>query len=94
MTTADETSSLHALAQPLDPGRRLVEATSRQNVGQRHPFVGHTVEPRVLGQVAEAAAAVDDPSEGLGGAPEHLEQARLARTVAADETYLVARRAQ
>ena len=48
------------------------------------------VEPRVLGQVAEAAGAVHDAGVGVCGAAQHLEQARLAGPVAADQADLVA----
>ena len=46
--------------------------------------------PRVLREVAERALAVDDTGRGGRGAAEHLEQARLAGAVAADEADLVA----
>ena len=48
------------------------------------------VEPRVLRQVAEAAAAVHDAGVRVGGAAEHLQQAGLAGAVAADQPDLVA----
>ena len=49
------------------------------------------VDPRILRQVAEAALAHDLAARRLERAAEHLEQARLAGAVAADEADLVAR---
>ena len=48
------------------------------------------VEPGVLRQVAEPAAAVHDPGVRVGRAAEHLQQAGLAGAVAADQADLVA----
>ena len=81
---------LHLDAQLLDADHGLVEPAARQDVAHGRGGVVDAVEPRVLGQVAEAAGAVDDPGEGHLRAAQHLEQARLAGAVAADQADLVA----
>ncbi len=48
------------------------------------------VEPWVLREVAEAAAAVHDAGVRVGGPAEHLQEAGLAGAVAADQPDLVA----
>ena len=81
---------LHLDAQLLDAHHGLVEAAARQDVAHAGGGVVDAVEARVLGQVAEAAGAVDDAGVGRLGAAQHLEQARLAGAVAADQPDLVA----
>src|SRR3546814_10051818 len=81
---------LHLQAQLLDAGHRLVEPAPGEDVAHRRGGLVDAVELRVLGQVAEPAAAVDYAGEGRVGATEHLEQAGLAGAVAAHEADLVA----
>ena len=81
---------LHLEAQLLDAHHGLVEPPARQDVAHRGGGVVDAVEPRVLGQVAEAAGAVHDAGVGRLGAAQHLEQAGLAGAVAADQADLVA----
>jgi len=59
-----------------------------------HPIAGKHVEvagTRILGQVADAAAAVDGAGGGKGVAGEHAGKGRLAGTVSPDKSDPVAR---
>ena len=51
---------LHREAQLLDAHGRLIEAATRQHVGQCGHAVEQAGDPRVLREVAERALAVDD----------------------------------
>ncbi len=81
---------LHREAQLLDAHDRLVEAAARQDVRQRSDAIEDAGDARVLREVAQAALAMDDARRRRRRASEHAQQAGLARTVAADETDLVA----
>ena len=81
---------LHLEAQLLDADHRLVEPAPGEDVAHRGGGVVDAVEPRVLREVPEAAAAVHDAGVRVRGAAEHLQQARLAGAVAADQPDLVA----
>ena len=74
---------LHLDAQLLDAHHRLVEPASREDVTHGGRGVVHTIESRVLREVAEAAAAVHDAGVGVGRPAEDLQQAGLAGPVAA-----------
>ena len=80
---------LHGDAQLLDALDLGVDAAPGEHVGDRGAGVGGRVDPRVLGQVAEAALADHPPGGRLGLTAEDAEQAGLAGAVAADEADLV-----
>src|SRR6266851_7620160 len=80
---------LELAVQFLKPGRRLVEATSGEDVreGRLRRF---GAGPWVLRHISQRAAAEHQPRLRVVLAREHLEEARLARSVAAHEPDLVA----
>src|SRR4029453_8854769 len=82
---------LHRDAQLLDARHLVVEAATRQHMRDRGAAVEQTGEARILRQISEAAATHDAAPERLGLATEYPEEARLAGTVAADESHLVGR---
>src|SRR5260370_19457490 len=80
---------LELAMQLLQPRCRLVEAAPGEDM--REGCLRRLgAWPRVLRDVAERAAAQHQPSLGVVLAGEHLEEARLAGPVAADEPDLVA----
>ena len=81
---------LHGDAQLLDPDDLVVDALAGQDVGDAGATVEVAVDLRILREVTEAALAQHLAGRGLVGAAEHLEQAGLAGTVAADDADLVA----
>ena len=77
------------LAVQLDQSRRgAVQAAARQDVRKR-AVGGFCARPRILRDVAKCAAAQHEAGRGVVLAGQHLEQARLARAIAADEPDLV-----
>jgi hypothetical protein len=74
----------------LRPLRQLEEASCLQHVHEAGVLVLRTVLAGILSQVAEAALHHDPPRDGLLLPREDLQQARLARAVAAHDTDLVA----
>jgi hypothetical protein len=80
---------LHLEAELLDAHERLVEPPAGEDVLEGGGRLVDAVEAGVLGQVAEAAGAVDEAGRGVGRTPEDLQQAGLAGAVAPDEPDLV-----
>ena len=77
-------------AQLLDPDQLLVDAATRQHVGDGGAPVEDTGDARILRQVAEPTLADDLAGGRFDRATEHAEQAGLAGAVAPDEADLVA----
>src|SRR3954471_23720625 len=82
---------LHRDPQLLETDHLLVDAPAAEHMGDRRPAVEHAGDARILRQVAEAALAHDLSTGRLERTTQHAEQRRLAGTVAADQTDLVAR---
>ena len=82
---------LHRDAQLLEADELLVDATAAEHVGDGCAAVEHAGDARILRQVPEPALAQHLAAGRLQRAAEHPEQRRLAGTVAAHETDLVAR---
>ena len=79
----------HRDAQLLEAGEVVVDVATREHVRDGGASVVHAGDPWILRQVSEATLAHDFATRRLGFTAEHLEQARLARTVPADEADLV-----
>jgi len=77
-------------AQLLEAHGRHVHAAARQDVVEGAGLTFLAGDAGVLGEVAEVAPPEHDAGGGRRLAPEHLEQARLARPVAPHQAHLVA----
>src|SRR5207344_3624300 len=80
---------LHREAEPLEAFGHLLQASSLQDVGERRVRFG-LPSPRLLPQVAKSAADDGAPRERRLVAGDHVQQARLAGSVATDDPGLVA----
>jgi hypothetical protein len=81
----------HCDAQLLDTDQLIVDATARQDVSDRRAAFLPADDARILRQVTEPTFAQQLAARRLQSATEHTEQRRLAGTVAAHQTDLVAR---
>ncbi len=77
-------------AQLLDPGRGGIEATTGEHVRHRGRFHTRAAGAGVLGEEAQVVGSEDHPGGRGCLTREHLQEARLARAVAADQADLVA----